>query len=86
MSTIVVVILHSCESRVHVRGGGCNRPKATITRKNFVLLKQPVGTTLGMFICPHILRVVASRGSGIAILQGANRATINYQLSSPAPC
>ena len=52
----------------HVRGGGYCRPKTTFSVGDFVMLKQKVTNTLGVPVRPHILRVVALRGSGVAVL------------------
>ena len=69
-----------------MRGGGYNRPKAAIGVVDFVLLKRHVGNTLGVAVSPHILKVVALQGSGVAVLQGADGATISHQLSNMTPC
>ena len=68
-----------------MRGGGYNRPKAAIAVEDVVLLKQQVGNTLGVPVSHHIPKVVALRGSGVAVLQGSNGAAISHQLSYLAP-
>ena len=52
----------------HVQDGRYNRPKATFSAVDFVLLKQKVANTLGVPVRPHILRVLALRGNGVARL------------------
>ena len=53
---------------------------------DFVMLKRKVTNTLGVPVRPHSLRVVALRGSGVAVLQGSDGETITHQVAKLAPC
>ena len=50
------------------------------------MLKQLVKDTHCMPIRPHILRVVALKESGVAILQGSDDATANHHASKLSQC
>ena len=50
------------------------------------MLKQLVKDTHCMPIRPHILRVVALKESGVALLQGSDDATVNHHASRLSQC
>ena len=70
----------------HVRGQGWDRPKASFTPGDYVLLKQETSHSLEPPTYPHVLRIVEIRPTGIAILEGSDAARCSRQLKDVAHC
>ena len=70
----------------HVRGQGWDRPKASFSLGDYVLLKQETAHSLEPPAYPHVLRIVEIRPTGIAILEGSDAARCSRQLKDVAHC
>ena len=70
----------------HVRGQGWDRPKASFSPVDYVLLKQETAHSLEPPAYPHVLRIVDIRPTGIAILEGSDAARCSRQLKDVAHC
>ena len=69
-----------------VRGRGWDRPKASFSPGDFVLIKQQRQHTLDAPTRPHILRVVEVKPSGVLKLQGQDAQLWTKQAKNVAHC
>jgi len=86
MRNLAIAQQRDMERYRHVRGGGWDRPKATFSVGDYVLLKQETSHTLEAPAYPHVLRIVEVRASGVVLLEGSDAARCTRQLKDVGHC
>ena len=86
MRNLAIAQQRDVELYRHVRGQGWDRPKATFSREDYVLLKQEKSHSLKPPAYSHVLRILEIRPTGIAILEGSDVASCSRQLKDVAHC
>ena len=69
-----------------VRGGGWDRPKASSSVGDKVLVRRPTKGTLDVPTHPNILEVAEVRPRGVLLLRGRNGVVLSEQAKNVAPC
>ena len=86
MRNLAIAQQRDVERYRHVRGGGWDRPKATFSQGEYVMLKQETSNTLQPPAYPHVLRILELRASGICILEGSDGARCSRQIRDVSHC
>ena len=86
MRNLAIVQQRDVERYRHVRGGGSDRPKATFSPGDYVLLKHETKNTSEAPAYPHVLRILEIRPTGVAILEGSDAAHCSRRLKDVAHC
>ena len=74
MRNLAIAQQRDVERYKHVRGHGWDRPKASFSPGDYVLLKQEKDRSLQPPAYPHVLRILEIRPTGIVILEGSDAA------------
>ena len=86
MRNLAIALQRDMEWYRHVRGQGWDRPKASFSPGDYILLKQETAHSLEPLAYSHVLRNVEIRPTGIAILEGSDAARCSRQLKDVAHC
>ena len=86
MRNLAIAQQRDVERYRHVRGHGWDRPKASFSPGDYVLLKQEKDHSLQPPAYPHVLRILEIRPTGIVILEGSDAARCSRQLKDVAHC
>ena len=84
MRNLAIAQQRDVERYRHVRGHGWDRPKASFSPGDYVLLKQEKDHSLQPPAYPHVLRILEIRPTGIVILEGSDAARCSRQLKDVA--
>ena len=69
-----------------VRGGGWDRPKASFSPGDYVMIRQKRDGTLDVHSRPHVLRVVEVKPSGVVLMEGSDAQRREEQAKNVAHC
>ena len=86
MRNLAIAQQRDVERYRHVGGGGWDRPKASFSPGDYVLLKHETKNIVEALADPHVLRILEIRATRVVILEGSDATRCSRQLRDVAHC